>query len=165
MSNVFGESLGNRSSGRKNTAGTRRVYLLRSMETKIGLVNCQPGKHEIHMNAYLAEEKVESVVDEDLALLPELLLDLLFAGAREVGRALADPAQRQGVTLGRNLQHLRRFCSILVKFISESQVVTTCHNQSRRKLTYQLGEDPSIERLLCVFEVLLMVSKVPTVLS
>ena len=43
------------------------------------------------------------MVDEDLDLLPELLLDLVLAGAREVGGALADAAQGEGVPLGGHL--------------------------------------------------------------
>ena len=53
--------------------------------------------------AMRAEEEVEAVIDEDLALLPELLLDLVLAGAREVGGALADAAQGEGVPLARHL--------------------------------------------------------------
>ena len=43
------------------------------------------------------------MLDEDLALFPELGLDLVLAGAGEVGRALADAAEGEGVALGRDL--------------------------------------------------------------
>ena len=61
------------------------------------------------------------MIDEDLALLPELLLDLLLAGAREVRRALADPAQSQGVTLGRDLDNLNIFGKFWSNLKFESQ--------------------------------------------
>ena len=48
----------------------------------------------VAIDAIVSVEKVESVFGKYLALFPELL-----AGAREVGRALADRAQGQGVIL------------------------------------------------------------------
>jgi hypothetical protein len=48
---------------------------------------------------YLAQQKVEPVFLKDLALLPELFLDLLLAGPGEVGRALADSAKGEGTAL------------------------------------------------------------------
>ena len=52
---------------------------------------------------HLAEQKVQTLLHEHLDLLGELCLDCLLGLAGEVGGALGDPAQHQGVPLGRHL--------------------------------------------------------------
>ena len=52
---------------------------------------------------YLAEQKVKVSLDEDLNLLPELGLDFGLSGSAQVGRALGDATEGEGVAFGRDL--------------------------------------------------------------
>ena len=53
---------------------------------------------------YLAEQKVKVSLDEDLNLLPELGLDFGLSGSAQVGRALGDATEGEGVAFGRDLR-------------------------------------------------------------
>ena len=60
----------------------------------------RPCKDDLHLLLdHLAQQEVQPFLHEDFDLLPVLGLDLLLGLAGEVGRALADPTQHQGVSL------------------------------------------------------------------